>query len=136
MTDLQTIPVLRSPNFEETAQFYSTLGFSAEPVGPGYLILRRPGIELHFMPPDHTDGRATESSCYIRGGGIDELHREWSRAGIANLTPIYHRPWGMYEFYIGDPHGCLLKFGRSDQEGQAPEGASPHHPANVAPSRR
>ena len=131
MIDLQAIPILRSPNLEETTAFYATLGFSAELFGSTYLILRRPGIELHFAPPDFTDGRPTESSCYIRGGGIDALNSEWSRAGISAVTPIYHRPWGMYEFYISDPHGCLLKFGRSDQEGAPPEGALPHHPADV-----
>ncbi len=130
--DVQAIPILRSPNLAETAEFYATLGFSAERFGAAYLVLRRPGLELHFMPPDDDDGRATESCCYIRGGGIDELHREWSQASVAALTPIYHRPWGMYEFYISDPHGCLLKFGRSDQDGKAPKGALPHHPQDVS----
>ena len=65
MTDLQALPILRTPNLEETAHFYSGLGFAVERVGPAYLILRRPGIELHFAPPDHMDGLATESSCYI-----------------------------------------------------------------------
>ena len=130
MTDLQAIPILRSPNLKETAVFYTKLGFEPEAVDDDYLILRRPGIELHFSPPDHADGRATESTCYIRGGGIDALHQEWTKAGVPELSPIYHRPWGMYEFYISDPHGCLLKFGRSDREGAAPEGALTHHPAD------
>ncbi|MEM1034576.1 MAG: VOC family protein [Myxococcota bacterium] len=129
-TDLTAIPILRSPDLEATRDFYVGLGFDADLLGPGYLILRRPGIELHFCPPDHQDGRATESSCYIRGGGIDALHREWAAAGIECVSPIYRRPWGMYEFYVSDPHGCLLKFGRPVADGPAPEGALDAHPAD------
>ncbi|MEM9205593.1 MAG: VOC family protein [Pseudomonadota bacterium] len=132
MIDLQTIPILQSPNLEETQAFYEVLGFDAEPIGEAYLILRRPGIEFHFCPPDHTDGRATESSCYIRGEGIDALHAEWSAIGATAVSPIYHRPWGMYEFYLSDPHGCLIKFGRSDSEGDPPKNALPRHPADPA----
>lgn len=124
--DIQTIPILRSPDLDATAQFYQTLGFAAEHVDASYLILRRSGIELHFMPPDFDDGRATESSCYIRGGGIDDLHQEWTAKGIAQVSPFYHRPWGMFEFYLSDPHGCLIKFGRSDTEGQPPVGVTAH----------
>ncbi|MEM6615766.1 MAG: hypothetical protein AAF619_04495 [Pseudomonadota bacterium] len=90
MIDLQTIPILRSPNLEETQAFYEALGFDAEPIGESYLIIRRPGIEIHFCPPDHADGRATESSCYIRGEGIDALHAEWSAIGATAVSPIYH----------------------------------------------
>ncbi|MEM9754805.1 MAG: VOC family protein [Pseudomonadota bacterium] len=132
MPDLLTIPILRSPNLEETKAFYTRLGFETVLASPTYLVLRRPGIEVHFCPPDHTDGRATESTCYIRGAGIQDLHREWSEAGIAEMTPIYRRPWGMYEFYIGDPHGCLLKFGQSEGDGDPPKDALPGHPADMA----
>ena len=94
MTDTQTIPIMRSPDLDQTSDFYSMLGFTSERIGD-YLIVRRPGIEVHYSPPDFEDGRPTESSCYIRGGGIDALHAEWTEAGVPGLTPIYHRPWGM-----------------------------------------
>ncbi|SLN60304.1 Glyoxalase-like domain protein [Aquimixticola soesokkakensis] len=120
--DLSVLPVLRSPDLDGTQAFYETqLGFVPERVTPDYLILRRSGIELHFCPPDVRDGRATESSCYIRGGGIDALYDEFTARGVAGLRPFVHRPWGMFEFYLSDPWGVLLKFGRSDREGGAPQ---------------
>ena len=131
MTSVETLPILRSLALEETQVFYEALGFAGERLGD-YLILRRPGIELHFCPPDHTDGRATESCCYVRGPGIDALHAEWTASG-ASVTPFYHRPWGMYEFYLSDPHGCLLKFGRSDQDGAPPAAFEARHPLDPAP---
>ncbi|WP_108258526.1 bleomycin resistance protein [Mangrovicoccus ximenensis] len=121
MTDITTIPILRSPDLAATAQFYTgELGFSAETAGPDYLLLRRDAIELHFCPPDFADGRPTESCCYIRGAGIDALHDEWQAKSVPGFRPFTLRPWGMYEFYLSDPHGCLLKFGRSDREGAPP----------------
>lgn len=119
--DIVAIPILRSPDLAATACFYrQELGFAAEPVGPDYLILRRDGIELHFCPPDVLDGRPTESCCYIRGAGIDRLHEEWRSKRVPGFQPFQLRPWGMYEFYLSDPFGCLLKFGRSASEGPAP----------------
>jgi len=128
MTDLIAIPILRSPNLSETQAFYERLGFAPEQAAPDYLIVRRPGIELHFCSPDLIDGRATESSCYIRGAGIDALHDEWSALDPSLVTPIYQRPWGMFEFYVSDPHGCLLKFGRSTSDAAPPQNALPAHP--------
>ncbi|WP_138469295.1 VOC family protein [Poseidonocella sp. HB161398] len=123
MTDIAAIPILRSPDLAATARFYEDqLGFAAEPAGPDYLILRRDGIELHFCPPDFSDGRPTESCCYIRGAGIDALHDEWQAKGVPGFRPFQRRPWDMYEFYLSDPQGCLLKFGRS-----ATAGAPPRH---------
>ncbi|MEM8578327.1 MAG: VOC family protein [Pseudomonadota bacterium] len=132
MTDVTTIPVLRSPNLAESRAFYEGLGFEVTMAGPDYLVVARAGIELHFCPPDHQDGRETESSCYIRGPGIDALHAEWAALPGNVVTPIYTRPWGMYEFYVGDPHGCLLKFGRPVAEGPPPEGVLPAHPLDPA----
>ena len=129
MPELVTIPILRSPDLDESAAFYQRLNFDIGMHMAGYLIMLRPGIELHFMPPDHTDGRATESTCYIRGAGIDALHAEWKPTGL--VSAFFQRAWGMYEFYISDPHGCLLKFGRSVDEGEPPEGVK-LHPADHA----
>jgi catechol 2,3-dioxygenase-like lactoylglutathione lyase family enzyme len=121
MSDIELIPILRSPDLPQTAQFYTELlGFEAEFHEDTYLLLRRDHMELHFCPPDHKDGRQTESTCYFRGAGIDALHEEWQAKSVPGLSPFYHRPWGMYEFYISDPHECLLKFGRSDREGDPP----------------
>lgn len=124
MTDLQTIPILRSPNLVETAAFYSEqLGFDTIATSDVHLIARRNGIELHFIPPDDVTAD-NPSTCYIRGGGIDALYDDFVARDVAGLMPFQHRPWGMYEFYTSDPHGCLLRFGRSDTEGPAPAGLS------------
>ncbi len=122
MTDIQPIPILRSPDLAATARFYSEqLGFETFATGDTHLIVRRGAIELHFIPPDPGhEALENPSTCYIRGAGIDALYDDFVTRDVAGLIPFRHQPWGMYEFYISDPHGCLLRFGRSDTEGPAP----------------
>jgi len=76
------------------------------------LILRRPGIEIHFWLTDKREF-CENSSVYVRGGGIDDLYAEYRKSNVPKLMPIVDRPWGMREFYIHDPHGNLLRFGRN-----------------------
>ncbi len=110
---IEVLPVLPSLNIGETLAFYrDKLGFDViVHQAEGYLILRRGGMELHFWL---TDDRSLceRTSIYLRGGGIGDLHREFSTKGIERLSDMTVRPWNMEEFYIHDPHGNLLRFGR------------------------
>lgn len=115
--EAQCIPVLASLDMVETRAFYTEqLGFS-EIVHEArdYLIVRRGGMELHFWLaddrhfPEHT-------SCFIRGVGIEVLHREYLARGAPGLSTFEVRPWNMKEFYIHDPHGNLPRFGCAPDE--------------------
>ena len=115
--DIAVMPVLPSLDLRETKAFYvEKLGLS-EIVheAENYLILRRPGIELHFWLTD--DASLCEcTSVYIRGGGIDALYREYEGRNVLRPGGFEERPWGMKEFYVSDPHGNLLRFGRIGSE--------------------
>lgn len=110
---IEVLPVLPSLDIDETLAFYhGELGFSEVVYqAQEYLILRRDGMELHFW---RTDDRSLceRSSVYLRGGGIGALHAEYDAKGVKSLTKLEVRPWNMEEFYIHDPHGNLLRFGR------------------------
>jgi catechol 2,3-dioxygenase-like lactoylglutathione lyase family enzyme len=110
---IEVLPVLPSLDIQQTFDFYTTLlGFSEVVYRvDDYLILRRPDMELHFRL---TDDRTLceRTSVYLRGGGIGDLHREFSERDVPTLTPMAVRPWNMEEFYIHDPHGNLLRFAR------------------------
>ncbi|MBX9458371.1 MAG: VOC family protein [Rhizobium sp.] len=115
---VEVLPILPSLSIAETRDFYrDRLGFD-EIVHEDkeYLIIRRLFVgrrmELHFWRTD--DRKICEvSAVYIRGGGIDALHAELTERGAEKLSPMTARPWGMEEFYVWDPHGNLLKFGRN-----------------------
>ena len=111
---IEVLPVLPSLDIEETQDFYTRLlGFSEVVYrADDYLIVRRcAGMELHFW---RTDDRTLceRTSVYLRGGGIGDLHREFSEKGVPALSPMAVRAWDMEEFYVHDPHGNLLRFGR------------------------
>ena len=120
MIDLVAIPILLTPDIEATRAYAEGLGFDVETFGD-YAILRGYGIELHYTYTTRPEV-CSETSCYIRGGGILALHEALKARGAERLTGITSRPWGMTEFYLHDPHGNLLKFGLSTDE--LPEGHS------------
>lgn len=105
------IPVLASLNIEESERFYvGKLGFCAIYEDAQYLIVRRDQMEIHFwLAEDRIFPENT--SCYIRGGQILDLHAELAAKGIERLSEIALKPWGMMEFHLHDPHGNLLRFG-------------------------
>ncbi|OJF94352.1 bleomycin resistance protein [Pararhizobium antarcticum] len=110
---IEVLPVLPSLDLAVTLAFYrDCLGFSTVVhQDDGYLIVRRAEMELHFWLA--TDRLLCEnSSVYLRGGGIGDLHREFSAKAVPQLSAMTVRPWNMEEFYIHDPHGNLLRFGR------------------------
>jgi hypothetical protein len=113
---VEVLPVLPSLDIGETFAFYhGELGFDTVVYQTTeYLILRRGEMELHFWL---TDDRSLceRTSVYLRGGGIGALHAEYSARDIKSLTSLEIRPWNMEEFYIHDPHGNLLRFGRIPQ---------------------
>ncbi|MEL6504908.1 MAG: VOC family protein [Pseudomonadota bacterium] len=111
---LEALPVLPSLNLDETVAFYcGELGFENPPEyrDETYAILQRGNLELHFWLTQ-TKEFCENSSVYIRSDTTDDLHREFVTRGVSNLSNMMVRPWGMEEFYIPDPHGNLLKFGR------------------------
>ncbi len=90
---IEVLPVLPSLDIGETQGFYTTqLGFSEVVYrADDYLIVRRPGMELHFWL---TDDRmlCERTSVYLRGGGIGDLYREFSDRAVPTLSPMAVRP--------------------------------------------
>ncbi|MBU2982635.1 hypothetical protein KO498_12525 [Lentibacter algarum] len=115
MHDLQAIPILLTPDPAATEAFGKQAGFDVEVFGDNHLIFRGHSIELHYSFTTRPDV-CSETSCYIRGVDILQIFETLKASGIANLSEIVTRPWGMAEFYLHDPHGNLLKFGMSTDE--------------------
>ena len=96
LADIEALPVLPSLDLAETQQFFvDKLNFEATAYeSENYLIVRRENIELHFWL---TQDRALceNTSVYIRGGAIDELHAEFSSKQVERMSGLQVRPWGM-----------------------------------------
>lgn len=110
-----TVPVLASLDLDESAAFYQDrLGFAVRLRASDYLIVERDGCELHLWACNERH-IAENTSCYVRGD-TRALHADFAQRGLP-LAPPQERPWGMRELYVIDPHGNLLKFGESTDDG-------------------
>jgi catechol 2,3-dioxygenase-like lactoylglutathione lyase family enzyme len=117
--DSAVSPILPSRDLDATEAFYGPLGFSsvARYTPPdAYLILRRGGIEMHFVLLPDLDPTASYAGAYIRVQHVDPLYEEFARVvhwtpPQPRLHPPEDKPWGMREFAMVDPDGTLLRFG-------------------------
>jgi catechol 2,3-dioxygenase-like lactoylglutathione lyase family enzyme len=112
-------PILPSRDLDGTAAFYAPLGFSVAaryPEPEAYLILRRGGIELHFVVVPDLDPATSCAGAYVRLQHVDPLYEEFARVlhgapPQPRLLSPEDKSWGMREFALIDPDGTLLRFG-------------------------
>ncbi|HME33644.1 MAG TPA: VOC family protein [Candidatus Sulfotelmatobacter sp.] len=109
-------PMLATDNMEETIRFYQrVLGFTPTMKSPEYLIVERDGQTIHF----HKAASEEVMKCvrehteiYIEVSGI---HALWEHVKTFKdryrIRDLFDREYGMTEFHIGDPHGCLVFVG-------------------------
>ena len=114
----QTIPILPSPDFDDTVRFYELIGFSEEGRWPGrYLIIEHPAaIELHFFHLPDLDVASNDHGAYIRFDSdfeAESLYNQWwaARPEGGSLREPSTTDYGMFEFALLDPHRNLLRVG-------------------------
>lgn len=109
-------PMLAVADMEETLAFYhDLLGFTAMMKSAEYAIVERDGQTIHFMK-----GASEEVMKCVRGH--TEIYIEVFSIGplwehVKTFKPRYRirdlfdRDYGMTEFHIEDPNGCLVFVG-------------------------
>jgi catechol 2,3-dioxygenase-like lactoylglutathione lyase family enzyme len=109
-------PMLAAADMEETLAFYrDVLGFKPMMKSAGYAIVERDGQTIHFM-------KAASEEVMKCVRGHTEIYIEVSNIGalwehVSTFKDRYHirdlfdRDYGMTEFHIGDPNGCLVFVG-------------------------
>ncbi|WP_109527688.1 MULTISPECIES: bleomycin resistance protein [Nocardia] len=133
------VPILPSRDIAATLEFYSRLGFETEAYGTEYGFVQRDAIELHYAhTPDH-DPWVAAGAAFVAVDDVDhvraefvaagvwatdsqdppctdtELHRRWDAGeGLARVTPVEDKPWGIEEFALMDIDNNLLRFGSPD----------------------
>ncbi|MGA8762065.1 MAG: VOC family protein [Candidatus Sulfotelmatobacter sp.] len=117
-------PMLAVANMEETVAFYhDVLGFTAIMKSPGYSIMERDGQTVHFMKAasEHVMQCVRgHTEIYIEVSGI---HLLWKHVKALKdrhrIRELLDRDYGMTEFHIEDPNGCLVFVGeRTSDVGQ------------------
>ena len=108
--------MLAVANMEETIAFYqNVLGCNPTMKSPGYSIMERDGQTIHLMRAASEEVMKCvrgHTEIYIEVSGIHSL---WEH--VKSFKPRYRmrdlfdREYGMTEFHIEDPNGCLVFVG-------------------------
>ncbi len=116
-------PMLTVANMEETLTFYhDILGFRVATKSSGYAIVERDGQTIHFMRAASEEVMQCvrgHTEIYIEVSGIHSL---WQHVktfkGQYRIRELFERDYGMTEFHIGDPNGCLVFVGEPTLAGK------------------
>ncbi len=108
-------PMLVAASMEETIQFYrDVLGFTPAMRSAKYSILERDGQTIHFQ------AGTEEVMKFVRGHAeiyveVSGIHSLWEHVQTFKnryrIRDLFEREYGMIEFHIEDPNGCLIFVG-------------------------
>jgi catechol 2,3-dioxygenase-like lactoylglutathione lyase family enzyme len=116
----RAVPILPSRDLAATLAFYEELGFENRGAPPDewdYLILRRSGIEIHFILDAELDPLRTAGSCYVYVDDAQRVFEQWHDIVSADaatgrrVEPLTRTAYGMHEFALIDPSGNLIRVG-------------------------
>jgi catechol 2,3-dioxygenase-like lactoylglutathione lyase family enzyme len=109
-------PMLAVADMDETIRFYEdTLGFKPVMKSPEYSVIERDGQSIHFQKAASEEVMKCvrgHTEIYIEVSGIDVL---WEQVkdfkNRYRVRDLFVREYGMTEFHIEDPNGCLVFVG-------------------------
>jgi len=108
--------MLATDNMEESLLFFqNVLGFAPIRKSPAYSIVERDGQTIHFQRAASEEVMKCmreHTEIYIEVSGI---HALWEHVKTFKnryrIRDLFDREYGMTEFHIADPHGCLIFVG-------------------------
>ena len=125
-------PMLAVADMADIIAFYQdVLGFAPTRKSPEYSIVERDGQTIHFMKAASEEVMKCvrgHTEIYIEVRGI---HRLWEHVKTfkdrCKIRDLFASEYGMTEFHIEDPNGCLIFVGEETSTGKI---------ADESPSRR
>jgi catechol 2,3-dioxygenase-like lactoylglutathione lyase family enzyme len=119
-------PMLAAADMEQTLRFYhEVLGFHDLMKSPAYAIIERDGQTIHFMK-----AASEEVMRCVRGHTeiyleVSNLASLWEHVKTFQarykIRDLFEREYGMTEFHIEDPNGCLVFVGEQTSSFKAGE---------------
>jgi catechol 2,3-dioxygenase-like lactoylglutathione lyase family enzyme len=109
-------PMLAVADMEETIAFYErVLGFSPTMKSPEYSIVARDDQTIHFQKAASEEVMKCvrgHTETYIE---VSEIRALWEHVKTFKnrykIRDLFDREYGMTEFHIEDPNGCLVFVG-------------------------
>ena len=115
------VAIVPISDMSATVDFYvRILGFERRFVADdaSFAIVVHGEAAIHLVATDDPDAlkaTANNVSIYLWVRGIDALYEELKQPLATlpegRLRPPFDQPYGMREFHVKDPDGCLLLFG-------------------------
>ena len=119
------VSIVPVSDMSNTMDFYAdTLGFERRFVSDdnSFAIAVHGEAAIHFVLTDDADvlkATANNISIYLWVRGIDALYEtleaKLSRLPQNRVRAPFDQPYGMREFHVKDPDGCLLLFGEDNE---------------------
>ena len=108
--------MLAVADMDETITFYqNVLGFTPTMKSPEYSIMARDGQTIHFMKAASEEVMKCvrgHTEIYIEVSSIGSL---WEHVKTFKdryrIRDLFERDYGMTEFHVEDPNGCLVFVG-------------------------
>jgi predicted enzyme related to lactoylglutathione lyase len=112
----QISPMLAVGDMRETIQFYTgVLGFSIYVESAEYSIIERDGFPVHLLKAADSsvmDAVRGHTQIYLE---VSDIHSLWNEVqklrDTYSIRDLFERDYGMTEFHISDPNGCLIFVG-------------------------
>jgi len=116
-------PMLATDNMERTISFYeNVLGFRTTRDSPQYVILERDGQTIHFQDAASEEvmrSMREHTEIYIE---VSDIHALWEHVRTFKaqyrIRDLFDREYGMTEFHVVDPNGCLVFVGEPTSQGR------------------
>ncbi len=119
MTQHQAAPILPCNDIEATQVFYERLGFAVVGGDSGFRIMTDgKGWQIALRPaePGWVVADRNSHGIYLYCEDVDAV-ADRVRDNIIERGAPHRKPWGTYEFAVGDPDGVLVRIGRPWREG-------------------
>ncbi|MGB8833919.1 MAG: VOC family protein [Candidatus Sulfotelmatobacter sp.] len=114
-------PMLAVADMEETLGFYrDVLGFAPTLQSEEYSIVERHGQTIHFMKAASEEVMRSvrgHAEIYLEVSGIEDLWEHVKQFKERyRIRDLFNREYGMTEFHILDPNGCLVFVGEATRK--------------------
>lgn len=107
-------------DIERTVNFYQdVLGFRVSHISEdkSFAIVQQGGAGIHFIRVESEEAlkaTAEQIAIYIWVDNVEAIHEAWKKKLAAlpegRYRPLFTQDYGMREFHVKDPDGCLLFF--------------------------
>jgi catechol 2,3-dioxygenase-like lactoylglutathione lyase family enzyme len=119
MIQHQAMPILPCNNIDATQAFYERLGFTVTGGDSGFRILTDGQgwqLALRHAEPGWVIPDRNSQGIFLYCEDVDAVASRVRDIIVEKGAP-HRKPWGMYEFAVGDPDGVLVRIGRPWREG-------------------